>query len=104
MPARSTALICTNTSFEPSLGVMNPKPFWVLKNLTVPVAMWSPCIDYTVTKMCADERHPRAATSEFFGMTCLAPKRAGLQGRTENLAALLPYANCVGPSNARLVD
>src|SRR5674476_612379 len=39
MPARSTALMCTNTSFEPSLGVMNPKPFCVLKNLTVPVAI-----------------------------------------------------------------
>src|SRR5215467_11248202 len=31
--------MCTNTSREPSLGVMNPKPFWVLKNFTVPVAM-----------------------------------------------------------------
>src|SRR6185312_13951151 len=39
MPARSTALMCTNTSREPSLGVMKPKPFWVLKNFTVPVAI-----------------------------------------------------------------
>src|SRR5262245_16435546 len=31
--------MCTNTSREPSLGVMNPKPFWVLKNFTVPIAM-----------------------------------------------------------------
>jgi hypothetical protein len=34
--------MCTNTSFEPSLGVMKPKPFWVLKNLTVPVAIVAP--------------------------------------------------------------
>jgi hypothetical protein len=39
MPARSTALMCTKTSREPSLGVMNPTPYWVLKNFTVPVAM-----------------------------------------------------------------
>src|SRR5215467_11794276 len=39
MPARSTALMCTNTSLLPSLGSMNPKPFWVLKNFTVPVAI-----------------------------------------------------------------
>src|ERR1700760_4339653 len=29
----------TNTSFPPSFGWMNPNPFCVLKNLTVPVAM-----------------------------------------------------------------
>src|SRR5215813_1215789 len=39
MPARSTALMCTNTSLLPSLGSMNPKPFCVLKNFTVPVAI-----------------------------------------------------------------
>src|SRR5215470_5527867 len=39
MPARSTALMCTNTSLLPSLGWMNPKPFCVLKNFTVPVAI-----------------------------------------------------------------
>ena len=36
-PARSTAEMCTNTSFEPSCGVMNPKPLVALKNFTVPV-------------------------------------------------------------------
>src|SRR6185312_13254932 len=39
IPARSTALMCTNTSREPSDGVMKPKPFCMLKNFTVPVAM-----------------------------------------------------------------
>src|SRR5271156_6848925 len=39
MPARSTAEIWTNTSFPPSCGWMKPKPFWELKNLTVPVAI-----------------------------------------------------------------
>jgi hypothetical protein len=28
----------TNTSFDPSLGSMKPKPLVVLKNFTVPVA------------------------------------------------------------------
>jgi hypothetical protein len=39
MPARSTALMFTNTSLLPLLGAMNPKPFRVLKNFTVPVAI-----------------------------------------------------------------
>src|SRR5262245_66322501 len=33
---RSTAVICTNTSFPPSSGVMKPNPFDWLKNFTVP--------------------------------------------------------------------
>src|SRR5271154_7063150 len=39
MPARSTAEMWTNTSFPPSCGWMKPKPFWELKNFTVPVAI-----------------------------------------------------------------
>src|SRR5215813_444376 len=35
MPARSTALMCTNTSFPPSSGWMNPNPFWLLNHFTV---------------------------------------------------------------------
>src|ERR1700751_2375323 len=38
-PARSTALICTNTSLLPSFGWINPKPFWPLNHFTVPVAI-----------------------------------------------------------------
>src|SRR6185295_1954646 len=38
-PARSTAVTCTNTSFEPSLGWMKPKPFCALNHFTVPVAI-----------------------------------------------------------------
>ena len=37
-PACSTAVACTNTSLEPSSGVMKPKPLALLKNLTVPVS------------------------------------------------------------------
>src|SRR6478672_3934672 len=48
MPARSTALMCTNTSFEPSVGWMNPKPFWLLKNFTVPVGIGSSLLDTPV--------------------------------------------------------
>jgi hypothetical protein len=29
MPARSTAEMCTNTSFPPSVGWMNPNPFFL---------------------------------------------------------------------------
>src|SRR5690606_15087346 len=36
-PDAWTAEICTNTSFSPPSGVMKPKPFAWLKNLTVPV-------------------------------------------------------------------
>ena len=39
-PARSTALMCTKTSLPPSSGWMNPKPFWLLKNFTVPVVIY----------------------------------------------------------------
>jgi hypothetical protein len=39
MPARSTALICTNTSAPPASGWINPKPFVALNHFTVPVAM-----------------------------------------------------------------
>src|ERR1700687_4514749 len=42
MPAFSTAEMCTNTSLEPSSGWIKPKPFWVLKNFTVPVAIVVP--------------------------------------------------------------
>src|SRR6202044_1144886 len=34
MPARSTALICTNTSGPPASGWINPKPFWIRRALT----------------------------------------------------------------------
>src|ERR1700733_6146898 len=37
MPARSTALICTNTSLPPSSGWIKPKPLVALNHLTVPV-------------------------------------------------------------------
>jgi hypothetical protein len=33
----------TNTSEPPASGVMKPKPFWELKNLTVPVAILASC-------------------------------------------------------------
>src|ERR1700722_5034194 len=38
-PARSTALIWTNTSLPPSSGWMKPKPFVALNHLTVPIAI-----------------------------------------------------------------
>src|SRR5262245_7413441 len=39
MPARSSAVACTNTSFEPSAGEMKPNPFAPLKNFTVPLIL-----------------------------------------------------------------
>jgi len=36
IPARSTALMCTNTSLPPSSGWIKPKPFWPLNHFTVP--------------------------------------------------------------------
>src|SRR5688572_13644784 len=45
-PERSTAEICTNTSFEPSSGWMNPKPLVGLNHFTVPIVtaslLWMP--------------------------------------------------------------
>src|SRR5262249_4597838 len=55
---------CTNTSLLPSLGSMNPKPFWVLKNFTVPVAIMASlhCIAfYPIT------RASRGRSSNFGG-------------------------------------
>src|SRR6185295_3349519 len=40
IPAASTALMWTKTSFEPSSGWMKPKPFWGLNHLTLPVGMY----------------------------------------------------------------
>jgi hypothetical protein len=39
-PARSTALMCTNTSLPPSSGAMKPKPLVALNHLTVPVVIF----------------------------------------------------------------
>src|SRR5436853_2140099 len=44
IPAASTAVACTNTSFAPPSGEMKPKPLLALKNLTVPIAMIGPSI------------------------------------------------------------
>src|SRR5439155_4919673 len=76
MPARSTALICTNTSREPSVGWMNPKPFCVLKNFTVPVAIVVSLLAYlkqlrsperiadsNIRVLGDDLRHPKAGVA-----------------------------------------
>src|ERR1700709_431297 len=39
-PARSTALMCTNTSLPPSSGAMKPNPLVALNHLTVPVVIY----------------------------------------------------------------
>src|SRR6201994_4260300 len=39
-PARSTALMCTNTSLPTSFGWIKPKPFWPLNHFTVPVGIF----------------------------------------------------------------
>src|SRR5579871_3503547 len=39
MPARSTAVMWTNTSAPPLVGWINPKPFCALNHLTLPVAI-----------------------------------------------------------------
>src|SRR5664279_801216 len=44
MPARSTAETWTKTSLPPPSGVMKPKPFVALKNLTVPVFEAMPAV------------------------------------------------------------
>src|SRR5262249_56015110 len=65
MPARSTAEICTNTSGPPPSCTMNPKPFWALKNFTVPVAIWPPC---KRTKASLPARTIRADHKSGFGV------------------------------------
>src|SRR6185437_4825072 len=98
MPARSTALICTKTSLEPSLGVMNPKPFWVLKNLTVPVAI-AASLHRLLREMWTNSSSVRVDIRVFWDDLMSAQNRAALQGRTENLAARSQYAKCQVPSN-----
>src|SRR6185312_3662810 len=73
MPARSTALMCTNTSFDPSVGWMKPNPFCELKNFTVPVAIMALLLRDTPVNPTHDHRAPGKA-SEFWGMTWERPK------------------------------
>src|SRR5690606_41821711 len=54
MPARSSAVACTNTSLPPSSGWMKPKPFWALKNFTIPFCMELPF--HTYMRACATIR------------------------------------------------
>src|SRR6266851_6727369 len=91
MPARSTALMCTNTSLEPSAGWMNPKPFWALKNFTVPVAICRfPCVDTLVNQTHA-YRAPGKA-SEFWEMTWGSAQKTGAyQGRPKSSCARFLY-------------
>src|SRR5439155_10200240 len=60
-PARSTALMWTNTSLPPSSGCMKPKPFVALNRLTVPVVILT-------SPRCANARcphDPRASLIRF---------------------------------------
>src|ERR1700731_3351589 len=52
---------------------MNPKPFWVLKNFTVPVAMWPPCV--VRVELVPTARAPRAGSSEFWELAERPKKR-----------------------------
>src|SRR5262249_34856014 len=70
---RSTALMCTNTSFDPSVGWMNPNPFCELKNFTVPVAIMALLAFDTPVNPMRDHRAPDKA-SEFWEVTWERPK------------------------------
>jgi hypothetical protein len=77
--------MCTNTSFEPSSGWMKPKPFWVLKNFTVPTG-----IRYPFTRFV--ERpgaHRRDGNNPSFGSSLEArtQTRAWQQDEAENQIA-----------------
>src|SRR3569832_1421204 len=52
MPAASTAVAWTNTSLPPPSGEINPYPFAVLKNLTVPTAITSPASSLPAEATC----------------------------------------------------
>src|ERR1041384_7936751 len=82
MPARSTALMCTNTSLLPSVGWINPKPFWLLKNFTVPVGINCSLLDTPVHPARADRAADKA--SEFWEMTSEAPKIGSVARQAEN--------------------
>src|SRR6516164_7686947 len=95
MPARSTALMCTNTSLLPSLGSMNPKPFWVLKNFTVPVAILASlhcneCV-YPIT------RASRGRSSNFGGAGW-APQNGSVARQTENWLRAAIYVTAAATS------
>src|SRR5712671_847062 len=87
MPARSTAEIWTNTSFPPSCGWMKPKPFWELKNFTVPVA-----IPASVENA---DRRPRAArrSQPYVRIRrCLGKSPVGQKQEQANLERTFIYA------------
>src|SRR5713226_3912127 len=52
---------------------MNPKPFWVLKNFTVPVAMWPPCV--VRVELVPTARASHAGSSEFWELAERPKKR-----------------------------
>src|SRR5688572_868495 len=60
-PAASTAEMCTNTSFWPFSGWMNPKPLDGLKNFTVPM------VDIVSSQCWRGRAQPRAASKERVG-------------------------------------
>ena len=74
IPAFCTALMWTKTSFEPSLGWMKPKPFWVLKNFTVPIA-----ITVSLLGSPASRSSRTGQPSEFWEVSCRrSPNRGGV--------------------------
>src|SRR5437660_11297521 len=85
MPARSTALMCTNTSFDPSVGWMNPNPFCELKNFTVPVAIMALLAFDTPVHPTRDHRAPGKA-SALWEMSW-RPKSGRYHGRAKNEGA-----------------
>src|SRR5439155_9429795 len=94
MPARSTALICTNTSREPSVGWMNPKPFCVLKNFTVPVAIVVSLL--ACLKLSRSRERTAGSNIRVLGDDLRHPK-AGVARQTENwLQANGISHHCVG--------
>src|SRR5262245_26114351 len=83
MPARSTAVMWTNTSGPPLVGWMKPKPLCELKNFTIPVAAM-----LGLLLSDAERRLPARATSREPHVRfrrCLGKRPSGRMTRQANL-------------------
>src|SRR3989304_3391723 len=75
--------MCTNTSFEPSSGLMKPKPLLGLKNFTVPV-------DIAVLHVCVAAHDMCGASNYQWERTRKRHPQAGIvDGPTANSMAIL---------------
>src|SRR5208337_2868952 len=77
IPARSTALMWTNTSDPPLSGWMKPNPFWALNHFTVPTGMVFPFARAVVRRHEASVGQLISTSREGRGPAVMVSRRRG---------------------------